>query len=478
MTIATYTQELKDMFMRSFFQYSVFCFLCLISMQCNSQELRRKASLGIQMSLMSDSISKVFNTPKGKGLYIPFVSPNSTADDIGLKDESVLLKVNGNEVNDFSMLRSEIEYLRDGDSINLTYCKAGETVTKSGKAIGRPYEQFEQADILYGEVNYKENQLRSILYTPKNIENPPVVFYIQGYLCQTVEYLAPQDITIKRLINDWVLAGYAVFRVEKPGMGDSNCKKGCVDIDFNEEIEAFRQGYLSLRKNKMIDSKNIFLFGHSLGGVVAPVLAKEFSPRGVMTYGTVVNSWFEYMQDLTRVQGEVFSTPYAEIERDVIRSTPFWYQLLVEGKSNEEILQDESISIILKEEGILEEFRKGYFMGRHYTYWSTLNSLSMVNTWLEVESPVLAIHGALDVQALHDDHVKTIAAIVNSAHPGNGGYLVIPNMDHGFVYFETMQDNVDALNSGAYSSRLRDSYHDKISQSTVQWMKIISAGTK
>jgi len=308
-------------------------FLIIFTMHSNAQELKRKASLGIRMTPMNDSISAVNKTEKGKGIYIPMVGPNSTASKAGMVDESVLLKINGNEVNNFNMLRTEIQDFRDGDEIKLTYSKAGKVATRKVQGVGRALETFEDADIHYGEVNYEGNQLRSILYTPKDVENPPVVYFLQGYVCETTEFANAPNFTIKKLINDWVLAGYAVYRVEKPGMGDSKCDKGCMDLDFNEEVEGFRQGYLSLQNNPLIDSKNIFLFGHSMGGIVAPILAKEFSPKGVITYGIIIDTWFEYMQDMSRVQGELFNVPFAEIERDVRRSIPFWYDLLYDKQN-------------------------------------------------------------------------------------------------------------------------------------------------
>ncbi len=438
-----------------------------------TQELKRKASLGIQMMPITDSISEANKTKKGKGVFVLNVVPNSTASTVRMTSNSVLLKINGNEVNDFTMLRKEINDLRDGDQISLTFTESGKIATKIGKAVPRPLESFEHANIYYDQVNYKGNQLRSILYTPKHVNNPPVVYFLQGLPCQSTEYAGSEEISLMKMIQDWVLAGYAVYRVEKPGMGDSKCDKGCFELNFEEEVEGFKQGYIALQKNELIDAKNIFLFGHSLGGIIAPILAKELKPKGVMTYGTLVNSWFEYLQELTRIQGEMFNSPFEEIERDLRRSTPFWYQLMqlmVEKKTNLEILEDENISKMLEEEGILEEFRNGYFSGRHYTYWPTLNQVSLYTTWLEVESNVLAIYGEFDIQALNANHVKTIASIVNSKHPGNATYKVIDNADHGFVYFESMAENVNSLNTGQYGARLMDSYHSGIALNTIQWM--------
>ena len=44
-----------------------------------------------------------------------------------------------------------------------------------------------------------------------------------------------------------------------------------------------------------IDSENIFLFGHSLGGVTAPLIAAEVPVRGIINYGSVATTWYEYL---------------------------------------------------------------------------------------------------------------------------------------------------------------------------------------
>lgn len=444
--------------------------LATLTCTTQAQELQRRASLGVYLEPVNDSISEAQHTDKGRGVLIPNVQPNSTASKAGIVANCVLLNINDKETNSIQDVLREVQDLRGGDQVKLTYSKDHKVFSKKVKAVPRPIETSDVADITYGQVDYEGNQLRSILYTPKGINNAPVVYFLQGLPCQSVEYLGAQEITLKKMIDDWVKAGYAVYRVEKPSMGDSKCDKGCFDINFNEEVEAFRQGYLSLQKISSIDPENIFLFGHSLGGIIAPVLAKELQPKGVITYGTLVNSWFEYMQELTRVQGEIFHLPYEEIERDLRRSTPFWYELMVEQKTNLEILENDSIAKALEDEGILDDFKNGYFMGRHYTYWPTLNSTSLFNTWLDVKSHTLAIYGEFDIQALNPNHIKTIAAIVNSQNPGKGLFKIIPNADHNFIRFDSMEANVAAINNGEIRQRLVDAYHPGIVESTVEWM--------
>ena len=451
-------------------QLATFAFSILLTVSCNAQDLKRKAQLGILMSPLADSTAESLNINKGKGLFINEVIENSTVTKVGMKPGAVLLKLNKVEVNSNADLFAQISNLRAGDPIQFEFIQDGKIISKSTKAAERPKEINKSANVYYEQISFKDKTSRTILHTPKGVSNPPVVFYLQGYTCGSIDFSGQEFNPAYKLIQQWVDAGYAVFRVEKPGVGDSESNKPCSEINFNEEVEAFRQAYLHLQKDKRINSDNIFLFGHSMGGIIAPILAKEFKPKGVITFGITVNSWFEYLQELTRVQGEMFHTPYNEIEENFRRSLPFWYELLVEQKSNTEILENDFIRKNFEEDEIIEQFKSGQYMARHYTFWSTLNQVNLYKTWLEIESNVLALYGEFDIQALNAKHIKTIANIVNAGHEGNGEYKVIPKTDHGFVHFDSMEENVSALSNGNYFQLIRDNYNPSTGDYTIEWM--------
>lgn len=438
-----------------------------------SQELKRRAMLGIRMANVNDSIAKANNLKETSGVLIHTTVPNATFDKAGIKPGAILLEINEQKVNEMVDIGPLIPNLRDGDPISFTYIQNGKKEKVKTKAIGRPKELVNNSDIIFGQVKVGENRLRSILVKPKGELKSPVVYFIQGYTCASTEFSLVPDITTLKLIQDWVNAGYAVYRIEKAGIGDSEGEKHCMEMDFNEEYEIFKAGYSDLAKNPNINSEEIFLFGHSMGGVVAPLLAKEFQPKGVITYGTLIHTWFEYMQELTRVQGEMFKTPYKEVEADIRRVTPFWFDYYIKGQTKEEILANEDHFNMLKEEGTLENFKNGIFMDRHYTFWQKLQQVSLVNTWLEVKSNVLALYGEFDIQALNANHIKSIANIVNTNNPGKGSWQIIGKADHGFVNFNSMEENVQTLNSGGYFQALQKKYNPNIAKATIEWMNAL-----
>ena len=51
-----------------------------------------------------------------------------------------------------------------------------------------------------------------------------------------------------------------------------------------------------------IKKDEIFLFGHSMGGTTAPLLATQYQPKGVIVYGTGFKPWSEYLNDAYLIQ--------------------------------------------------------------------------------------------------------------------------------------------------------------------------------
>ncbi len=58
----------------------------------------------------------------------------------------------------------------------------------------------------------------------------------------------------------------------------------CLKINYEEELKGFRNGLKTLKQNRFADTSNIFIFGHALGGITAPLIASENKVRGIMVF--------------------------------------------------------------------------------------------------------------------------------------------------------------------------------------------------
>lgn len=115
----------------------------------------------------------------------------------------------------------------------------------------------------------------------------PVVFFLQGGGCSSIDVpFAPANVWPLALINAIATRGFVTMRVDKPGAGESEGPP-CAEGGFREELAGYRAALRALLANPAVDPHRIFLFGDSLGGFIAPLLAKETRVAGISAYGTI-----------------------------------------------------------------------------------------------------------------------------------------------------------------------------------------------
>lgn len=434
-----------------------------------AQNLPRKAFLGVRFSPLTEKFKKEANFKENYGLLITEISRNGTIGSLNISKGSVLKQINGKKIYSRLDLRKLMINIREGDSLRLKIF-TNYKQEKEFKVIakGVPYQKSTYGSVNYGVVEYKNNKLRSLLYLPNNDKKPPVVFYLQGYTCQSIEFQS--RLPMKLLIDDWVKNGYAVYLVEKPGVGDSFGEQKCLEIDFQQELKAFQIAYKNLTQNQQIDQDNIFLFGHSMGGVIAPLLAQIYQPKGIQVFGTVGKNIYPYMKDVFTEQQLLLGATKEYIEQHTKLGLPFLKDLMIAKKTNEQILLNDNHVAFLRKEQFLEAFKKGYYENRKYTYWQTLGEIDVPKAWSEVTTNVFVMHGEYDVQAIHYKYAKLIETTVNS-NKGKATFKLIPSTDHLFLKFSSMDENVKSLtNNGSYRNAMLTRYNPKVSEISIAWM--------
>jgi pimeloyl-ACP methyl ester carboxylesterase len=439
-----------------------------IGFSIGAQELPRKAQLGILMQPVSDSLATSQGMSTATGLYISRVMPNSTASKIGLQSGDIMTTFNGTTLESNGDLLEVLATVYAGDPITIEAQTQGKTKQLRGKALGRPQETSEKADITYGTVSYPGNKLRSILYVPKGKKQLPVIYFIQGYTCASIDYAGMPQNPVSRMIDHWVDQGFAVYRVEKPGAGDSQSEIPCSRIDFDQEYRGFSEGYKALAKSPGIDSNKIYIFGHSMGGVIAPLMAQDFDLAGIITYGTIGTDWYPYMVDMFTIQPKLFGVSAAQIAQDNKRGLPFLEDFLVKRLPPETILANPEHNTFLAAQA--EAFGRGNYIGRSVAFWQNLAQKPIEAAWQKINCPVLALHGEFDIQAINSKGAQGIAQMANTQKAGSGTFKLIAKADHGFVSFNSFEENVNTLNSGGYMEHAQTHYNPQIAEETAKWI--------
>lgn len=308
--------------------------------------------------------------------------------------------------------------------------RGGQSLKLAGKAKPRPLEQYAGATVDYGAVAFRDGQLRDVLVMPQGAPEAPVVYFIQGYSCGSIEG-GPRDDLYYQLGEELIKRGIGYYRVEKVGQGDSNVSLRCQDIDFLTELDGFRAAYRHLVDQRKVAPDRIFMFGHSLGGLTAPLLAAETAPRGIAVYGTVVRNWADYHLDLDATQPFLISgenpadtAAVADRRRDLIR---MFYVEKMDPAAIARARPDFA-------DGLRNAFNwdgdKGIF-GRNYVFAQQLAALPLMDAWKKSKTNVLSIYGGSDMVALTDVDHRYLADIANYWRPGSGKYVEIADTNHG-----------------------------------------------
>jgi hypothetical protein len=421
--------------------------------------LPRRAALGIAMGPPAQGQAEV---------VISEIHPGLTAQAMGLQKGDVILSAGGKAMRSNADVVAYAGGLTAGQKVEIDVRRGGKAIKLRGKAAGRPRETYSNADVDYGAVPFRDGRLRDILVTPKGASKPPVLFLLQGFTCASMENPNPTS-AYRRLGEELVARGIAYYRVEKPAVGDSVGDVKCTQIGYEMELDAFRSAYRHLIEARGFQPDRIFMLGHSLGGLQAPMLAAELPPRGVAAYGTVLRNWADYHHDVDVYQSFLFTgadaaeeAAQSEANRDIFRL--FYLERLAPAE------------IVKRNPAAAEAMRQVFswdggdrMFGRHYKFAQDLAHQPIIKAWRNTKSNVLALYGESDIVALFGSDHEMIANIADFYRPGSGKFVEIAGTDHGMGLVGNRQElREKTIAAGAPPS---GPFNPKITDILADWIK-------
>ena len=175
-----------------------------------------------------------------------------------------------------------------------------------------------------------------IINKPVKPGKAPAIFIIPGYTCSSIDQL-PATHPYQRIVQAFDEAGFVVVRIEKSGLGKSKNTPTCEDCDLFDEIENFEVGLQKLKTFSFVDSNRVIIFGHSMGGIIAPALSAKHQVAGVAVYGTTAKSWFEYQLEMFRVQSGLGGLNPLEVEKALHDQYELNYRFFIKNEPLTEI---------------------------------------------------------------------------------------------------------------------------------------------
>jgi pimeloyl-ACP methyl ester carboxylesterase len=380
------------------------------------------------------------------GAVIKQVLPGSTAEAAGLQAGDVITAIGGRPVDGGAGVVDAMARRKGGDRVTFAWSREGKAESKEVALKERPRESSDAHEVVYGAFPTKAGLLRTILTRPKGSDGKkhPALFFIQGIGGYSIDLgVGPGPMGYRAILDGFARKGYVTFRVEKPGQGDSEGGP-TANVDFDTELEGYRQGLKTLRSLDFVDPDRVLVFGHSMGGVWGPLLGAEGGVKGIAIYGTALRTWYEYLLENARRQEELAGIDPAEIDAHLRQDAIIHALLLGAGRSAEQVAAQHPE---LKDRLFAVWDDGKTFAGRNLAFFRQLAAKNLPEAWSRFNGHALAIWGAADYVSSPDDH-RGIARIVNRAHPGKGRYLELTASDHGFARADDPAASFAAASNG------------------------------
>jgi hypothetical protein len=418
----------------------------------HAQDLPRRSFLGIQMENITDDVKALIGIQEKYGVLINGIVPHSTAEKAGFKKGDVLLSINSERIDDTQEAVSFVAAQKAGFPFTYELIRDKKRVKGSSSFAAYPKEQYPGIEMEYAQVKTAAGLQRMIISRPPGTKKYPAIVFIGGIGCYSLE--SPFDSTRSevQLLNKITRNGYIVARVEKPGIGDGvGYSKKCNEISFTEEKDVYVQAIKDLKQRQDVQSDNIYIIGHSMGGVMGPLVAAETPVKGIIAYGTIGSNFIEYMLKTRRTEAAAHNWDLEETDtyiKDVCECLSYY---LVHKMTTAEAV---------KKKSICNEYL-GVFDLRSRKYNDELYAFNFPALWKVYPGKALLMWGKSDFISAKEDH-EILTNTVNNAHPGNATLALIEHAGHGMGYAA----NFSAALSG------EGQYNTEVGERMLAWLKL------
>jgi pimeloyl-ACP methyl ester carboxylesterase len=332
---------------------------------------------------------------------------------------------------------------KGGDTVRVAWSRGGESTEKEVTLRERPRESSEAYEVSYGSIPTRVGRLRTILTRPRGAGKHPALYFIQGIGGYSIETVIGGPMGYKEILDAFTRRGYVTFRVEKPGQGDSEGGP-TLNVDFDTELDGYRQGLKALKALDFVDADNVLIFGHSMGGVWGPLLGAEGGVKGIAAYGTIGRTWLEYVLENTRRQEDLAGEDPATVDLHLRQEAAIQSLLLLDKMTADEVVAKHP-ELRDRLFGVWTDGRS--LGGRNLDFFRQLAAKNLAEAWGKFDGHALAIWGEADFVSGRSDH-ELIARLVNRSHPGHGRFLELAGSDHGFARAASQAESLARGRSG------------------------------
>ena len=340
--------------------------------------LARAGQFGVAAAPVTDEVRREQKLGPGVGVLVRDVLPGTAAEAAGIKVGDVITAVDDTSITNPARYVAKLGRRKAGEKATVVIVREAKPQSKEVTLRERPREtDTDTYNVRYGSVESCGIQLRTILTQPKAPGKYPALFLIQGLGGFSIENGPGNPRIYTQIIDAFARRGFVTFRVDKPGQGDSEGGP-TQDVDFEAELDGYRQALKALKGLDFVDADNVVIFGHSMGGLMGPLLGAETPVKGIAAYGTAAKTWYEYLLENTRRQMALAGASGAEIDEALRKDSAINFEVFVMGKSPGDVAKAQP------ELGdrIGEVIAGGrYYAGRDFIFFKQLAGKNMAAAW-------------------------------------------------------------------------------------------------
>jgi pimeloyl-ACP methyl ester carboxylesterase len=254
----------------------------------------------------------------------------------------------------------------------------------------------------------------------------PTVFFVPWLSCDSVALRPNARGGIEQLlVRIAAESGWALFLVEKPGVGES--EGNCAATDFDAELAGYRTAFDEALKDPWVDRKRLVVMGQSFSGAFLPAVARSTPVSGYIFINSWMRSWMERLITFERLRLEQQKDANPKsVKLRVDQLTQLYTMILQQRKTPAQATAERPDLASAWTEGPTEQY------GRPIAFMQQLQQLVPDELWSGVDKPTLAIWGEADIVMHREDHERVVR-IVNARRPGAGRFVAVPGMDHGML---------------------------------------------
>jgi pimeloyl-ACP methyl ester carboxylesterase len=418
-------------------------------------DLPRRSFLGVQAAPVTEDARAQLGIKVEHGVLVTGLVDGGSAKAAGLHPNDVILSVDGHDVADPGQLVARLGAHRAGERATIRWMRDGTVVTREIAMQPRPMESGPGTRTEYSAVSVDGSLRRTIVTGPDDGAKHPAVLYITGIGCFSQESLGAQSGEAK-LLHGLARAGFVTMRVEKSGVGDSRgpaCDSP--QADLRAETAGYVEGMKALKALPQVDRDRVFILGLSLGGVHAPLIAKDEPVRGVVVVNTLARNFMEYLLETRRRQGLLKPEPYDVLDAKLRLTEACNHAMLIDRQKPEAIL------------AARPECEDTLQYAAPYTLMQQWAAIDLSAQWKRVAAPVLIVQGETDFVATVAD-APLLRDIVESFHPGHATLVTIPGMDHFLSKAGSMRESMARGGPG--------DFEPKVLETISGWLREKAAG--